>query len=128
MSPPPAPPSRERLRGARGSRKGCWSASGLPWAGAGEESMPAAQPQLRRDLLLSYQETPEGRFLVVKDPATRRFFRFGEAEHFIVQQLDGSTALDVIQQRVETTFGVVAPLDTLAQFTERLRRIGLLQE
>jgi putative peptide zinc metalloprotease protein len=90
--------------------------------------MPAAQPQLRRDLLLSCQETPDGSFLVIKDPATRRFFRFGEAEHFIIQQLDGSTALDVIQQRVETMFGVVAPLDTLAQFIASLRRIGLLQE
>jgi putative peptide zinc metalloprotease protein len=90
--------------------------------------MPAAQPQLRRDLLLSCQETPDGSFLVIKDPATRRFFRFGEAEHFIIQQLDVSTALDVIQQRVETMFGVVAPLDTLAQFIARLRRIGLLQE
>jgi Barrel-sandwich domain of CusB or HlyD membrane-fusion len=90
--------------------------------------MPAGQPQLRRDLLLSYQETPDGRFFVVKDPATRRFFRFGEAEHFIAQQLDGSTALEVIQQRVEAKFGVAAPLDTLAQFIARLRRMGLLQD
>ena len=34
--------------------------------------------------------------LVVKDPATGRFFRFKEPEYFIAQQLDGSTTLEVI--------------------------------
>ena len=50
--------------------------------------------QLRSDLVVSRQDTTAGAVFVVKDPATGRFFRLREAEHFIARQLDGSTPLE----------------------------------
>lgn len=58
------------------------------------------QPKLRSDLIVS----PQGDSFVVKDPATGRFFRFGEVEHFIARQADGSTPAEVIRQRTEERF------------------------
>ena len=84
-------------------------------------------PKLRDDLITSRQDTPEGPSIVIKDPATRRFFRFGETEHLIAQQLDGATALVAVQARLEREFGIEAGTDTLQQFVDQLRRLGLLQ-
>ncbi len=77
--------------------------------------------------MISRQKTPEGPSFVIKDPTTRRFFRFGEAEHLIAQQLDGATPLTAIQARLEREHGIQAGADTLQQFVEQLRRLGLLQ-
>ncbi|MDA2930666.1 efflux RND transporter periplasmic adaptor subunit [Acidobacteria bacterium AH-259-O06] len=83
--------------------------------------------KLRSDLVVSQQETTEGTSFVVKDPVTRRFFRFKEPEHFIAQQLDGSTPFDVIRRRIEEKFGSPLGQETLDQFIEKLRRLGLLE-
>jgi putative peptide zinc metalloprotease protein len=90
--------------------------------------MEPPPPKLRGDLVVSQQETPEGSFCVVKDPATGRFFRFREAEHFILQQLDGATPLDLIQRKAEEKFGASLPQETLERFTTRLRGVGLLED
>ena len=42
--------------------------------------MSPGSVKLRRDLLVSRQETSEGTFFVIKDPATGRFFRLRLAE------------------------------------------------
>ncbi|MFQ5931184.1 MAG: efflux RND transporter periplasmic adaptor subunit [Nitrospiraceae bacterium] len=83
--------------------------------------------KLRSDLIVSQQEMPEGASLVIKDPATGRFFRFKKPEYFIAQQLDGSTPLDSIRERVEKQFGAPFPQETLEQFIHRLRLLGLLE-
>jgi hypothetical protein len=64
-----------------------------------------AAPKLRSDLVIRPQPSSGGTMVVVKDPATRRFFRFGEVEHFVAQQLDGATPLEVVRHRVEERFG-----------------------
>jgi multidrug resistance efflux pump len=84
-------------------------------------------PKLRDDLVISRQETPEGATFVIKDPTTRRFFRFGETEHLIAQQLDGSTPLVAVQARLARELEIEAGADTLQPFVEQLRRLGLLQ-
>jgi multidrug resistance efflux pump len=86
----------------------------------------AVYPKLRDDLIRSRQETPEGTFFVIKDPARRRFFRFREPEHLIARQLDGSTSLEALQQRVEAELGSTVSPEVLQQFIEQLRRLGLL--
>ncbi|MEO5803572.1 MAG: efflux RND transporter periplasmic adaptor subunit [Verrucomicrobiota bacterium] len=86
----------------------------------------ATVPQLRSDLIVSRQGTTDISF-VIKDPATGRFFRFKEIEGFILQQLDGATSLNVIQARVENTFGATLSWQNLEQFVEKLSRLGLLQ-
>lgn len=85
------------------------------------------QPKLRSDLVVSRQETSAGTFFVVKEPRTGQFFRLKEVEHYITQQLDGSTPLDVIRQRVQEKFAAPLEPDTLKQFIKSLRQMGLLE-
>src|SRR6266446_3156835 len=84
--------------------------------------------RLRGDLVVTRQEAQEGVRFVVKDPTNGRFFRLGEAEHCITQQLDGGTPLEVIRQQVEQKFGAALSAETLMRFLETLRRNGLLEQ
>src|SRR5213594_686467 len=85
--------------------------------------MIAAEPKLRSDLVISRQDGS----VVLKDPATGRFFRFGEAEHFITSQLDGTTPLDVVRRRAGEAFGSVPEPGMVEGFVATLRRLGLIE-
>src|SRR4029079_9926701 len=50
---------------------------------------PVRQVQLRRDLEHSHQVQQGKSYLVVKDPVTRRYFRFTEAQSSIIDILKG---------------------------------------
>src|SRR2546426_12461904 len=80
-------------------------------------------PKLRGDLVISRQ----GGAVVLKDPATGRFFRFGEAEHFITSQLDGATPLAVVRRRAGEEFGSLPEPEVVGRFVESLKRLGLLE-
>ena len=80
-------------------------------------------PKLRSDLVISRQ----GGAVVLKDPATGRFFRFGEAEHFITSQLDGTTPIAVVRQRAGEEFGSPPEPGMVEGFIGSLRRLGLLE-
>ena len=80
-------------------------------------------PKLRGDLVISRQ----GGAVVLKDPATGRFFRFGEAEHFITSQLDGTTPIAVVRQRAAEEFGSLPEPGMIEGFVGSLRRLGLLE-
>ena len=89
------------------------------------------EARFRQDLIISPQpalSSTEDSAFVIKDPETGKFYRFREVEHFIVQQLDGSTPLDVIRHRVEERFHAPLTPDTLEQFIKTIRRLGLLEE
>src|SRR5882724_4657277 len=90
------------------------------------QSSTAAQPKLRRDLVLSSQGDGDATALIVKDPATAKFFRFRQVEAFVLQRLDGATSLDTLRPEVERTFGVAVAPATLQQFVAKLDRLGLL--
>src|SRR5262245_63470121 len=91
--------------------------------------MPSASPAiLRRNLVVSRQETAEGVQVVLKDPETGRFFRLREVDYFIAQRLDGATSLDLVAQEVEDRFGRRPAPATFDKFIARLQRLGLLQE
>src|SRR2546427_4022468 len=80
-------------------------------------------PKLRSDLVISRQ----GGAVVLKDPTTGRFFRFGEAEHFITSQLDGTTPIAVVRQRAGEEFGSLPEPGMVEGFVGSLRRLGLLE-
>lgn len=84
--------------------------------------------KLRSDLVFSQQGGPEKPAYVIKDPAAGRFFRFGQLEHFIAQQLDGTITPEELQRRVQEAFGSSISTTTLEQFVERLRGLGLLTD
>ncbi|HEV8358245.1 MAG TPA: efflux RND transporter periplasmic adaptor subunit [Gemmatimonadales bacterium] len=84
------------------------------------------EARLRDDLVESRQESPEGSYFVLKDPATGRYFCFQEHEHFIARQLDGATPPDEIRARVAARFEAELPAEELAAFVATLERRGLL--
>src|SRR5437879_12853883 len=89
--------------------------------------MPSSLPRLRTDLIVRTQQTSHETSVIVKDPVSRKFFRMGEAEQFIAEQLDGKTPLEVIRQRVEVRFGGELPMETLNGFLQNLNKYGFLE-
>jgi putative peptide zinc metalloprotease protein len=87
-----------------------------------------AVPKLRQDLVIRPQASGTSTSVVIKDPSAQRFFRFGEVEHFVAQQLDGATPLDVVRRRVEEKFHQPLPEETLRRFVEQFSRFRLLDE
>jgi multidrug efflux pump subunit AcrA (membrane-fusion protein) len=85
------------------------------------------RPKLRADLNLGQHRTAAGTSFVIKDPVTRQYYRFGETEHFIVQQLDGAQPIGAIRRKVEDQLGAELPSDTIVDFVKRLDRLGLLE-
>ncbi len=89
--------------------------------------MIPSPPQLRSDLTLSHQRADGNARCVVKDPRSGKFFRFGELEQFIAEQLDGETPLEVVRQRTEARFEAQLPAEGLAAFVKKLAKSGLLE-
>jgi putative peptide zinc metalloprotease protein len=85
------------------------------------------EPSLRTDLIFSRHETSEGAHYVLKDPLTRRFFRFRDAEYAVARRLDGATPLDVVARDLSAELHVEADAESLKPFVEQLRRLGLLE-
>ncbi len=85
-----------------------------------------SEPRLRDDLLINRQQTRDEAFFVVKDPTTRRFFRFREAEYCVARHLDGVTPLDTVRERVAAELGAEPEPAMLQGFVAQLRRQGLL--
>src|SRR5437660_1076701 len=89
--------------------------------------MNSRPPRLRKDLIVRTQQTAHETSVIVKDPISRKFFRIGEVEQFIAEQLDGKTPLEVIRQRVEARFGGELPMETLNGFLQNLNKYGFLE-
>ena len=68
----------------------------------------------------------EQRF-IIQNPDTGRIIRLGAVEHFIVRQLDGSTSLEQLRQRVLVRFDANMDCNELATFVMSLKSRGLLQ-
>jgi multidrug resistance efflux pump len=87
----------------------------------------SVEPALRKDLLISRQETPEGVQFVVKDPLAERYFRFREAEYAVVRRLDGTMPLDAVAQQLTAELNAEVDAEALQPFVEQLRAQGLLE-
>src|SRR2546427_7830956 len=88
--------------------------------------MTSSLPRFRGDLAASQQVTPEGVVFVVKDPVRERFYRLPEEAHFIAEQLDGETPLEVVRRRTEEKFHTSLPSADLNAFVDTLNAAGLL--
>src|SRR5262249_25144866 len=65
---------------------------------------------------------------VVKDPRTRAFFHLGEAEHFLLAQLDGTRTAQGVCAAYAARFGEPLSEDELDEFVASARSQGLLRE
>ena len=89
--------------------------------------MTSCPPRLRRDLTYRHEQTAEGIAVIIKHPASRKFFRLEEAEYFIAQQLDGETPFEEIRKRTEGQFDAELPIEALYAFIQTLKKNGLLE-
>jgi multidrug resistance efflux pump len=89
--------------------------------------MNPAPPKLRSDLVISEQKSAKETIFIIKDPVSRKFFRFGKVEHFITTQLDGETPPDVIRQKAQARFGAELRAETLSAFLTKLNESGFLE-
>jgi multidrug resistance efflux pump len=89
--------------------------------------MVTAPPRLRRDLTVSRQEAAGGFSLVVKDPASGRYYRFRDAAGYVAEHLDGETTLEAVRRGAEERFGGELPEATLRTFLKGLGDTGLLE-
>jgi putative peptide zinc metalloprotease protein len=84
-------------------------------------------PEMRKDLIFSRQQAAGETCFIVKDPVRGNYFRFREAERFIIEQFDGETSLETIRQRAEEEFGATLPMETLRGFVLNLSKTGVLE-
>jgi putative peptide zinc metalloprotease protein len=64
---------------------------------------------------------------VVKDPARLTYFRFGEAEVWLMQRMDGTRPIRRLVDEAEAALGARIPPDTLETFVRRLKELGLVE-
>jgi putative peptide zinc metalloprotease protein len=89
--------------------------------------MTICPPKLRNDLTIIERRLAGEVVSIVKDPLTGNFFRLGEAERFIADQLDGATPLEVVRKSTEAKFATTLSQETLNQFIKTLEKGGLLE-
>lgn len=85
----------------------------------------ASSPRLRPDLVVRPDPASPGA-RIVKDPNTRRFFRFGPAEGLILELLDGRRTAVEIQVALAERLGDPPALDEIEEFIDHLDERGLL--
>jgi putative peptide zinc metalloprotease protein len=88
----------------------------------------STEPTLRKDLVVSRMETPEGPRFVLKDPRTQRYFRLREAEYAVARRLDGRTSAEDLASALATELDVEIDAASLEAFVGQLRHQGLLHD
>ncbi len=89
-------------------------------------TVEAAAPRLRVGVVVMPDgETGTGR--IVKDPRTRRYYRFDPLEAAILDRLDGAHTPVDIQVELATLWGEEFALDEILDFLDTLRDKGLLE-
>jgi putative peptide zinc metalloprotease protein len=86
-----------------------------------------ALPRLRRNLRYIPQVQDGVRVCVVKDPTSLKYFRFGEREAWLMQQMDGTHSFTQIAAALTERGGEVISAAMLEPFYRRLRELGLVE-
>jgi putative peptide zinc metalloprotease protein len=83
-------------------------------------------PKLRPDLVVRRILGPDEASWVVKDPVTRKYFRFPETSGRLLSSLDGQTSLLELQQRLRAGGAPAPSLGALENLVQQLRAMDLL--
>lgn len=83
-------------------------------------------PRLRPDLTVVEQTYRGEQSFIVKDPKSRKYFRFRPVEVQVLQQFDGArSAADIAAELTET--GIRLSAATVEKFAAKLKTMGLLE-
>jgi putative peptide zinc metalloprotease protein len=86
------------------------------------------RPRLRPGLRFVRQESEStGVSFVVKDPVRQKYFRFGQVEAWLMQQMDGSLSLEQICDALHEHVGLRATPKALEGLVHRLRELSLVE-
>ena len=101
--------------------------SGLAAGGEGGSDRPMNdRPRLRTDLVLVEQTYRGEQSFILKDPSTRKYFRFRPVEIAVMRALDGErTVAEAAAALVDE--GVKVSAAALGKFAERLKTMGLCE-
>lgn len=80
-------------------------------------------PRLRDDLVVSEQETGGEKFVVLKDPITRRYFRVREPEYFILRQFNGENDFATISHKFREKFEFDISAEDIAKFAAKIESL-----
>lgn len=83
------------------------------------------RPRVRSDLRYSRQVQGGQTVIVVKDPLSMKYFRFGEMEVWLMERMDGSRTAAQIARELEEEMGLSASTDSIDAFVRRLKELGL---
>ncbi len=80
-------------------------------------------PKIRDDLIISELEMGGQKYIVLKDPITRRYFRVREPEYFIIRHFDGKNSLESIASRFQQEFDLNASAEEIEQFANKMNSL-----
>ncbi|HEX3275680.1 MAG TPA: HlyD family efflux transporter periplasmic adaptor subunit [Gemmatimonadales bacterium] len=83
-------------------------------------------PRLRADLAIVEQTYRGEQSFIVKDPKTRKYYRFRPVEVNVLQRFDGERSAEAVAQELSDT-GVRLSAATVDKFAGRLKAMGLLE-
>lgn len=84
-------------------------------------------PALRRDLQITQVSFRRRKNWVVKDPASLRYFRWGEWDYRVAKLLDGKRSLAEVEAEMSRHFGVAIKPEQLHATVNNLLSAGLLR-
>jgi putative peptide zinc metalloprotease protein len=84
-------------------------------------------PALRRDLNITQVSYRRRRNWVVKDPASLRYFRWGEWDYRVARLLDGKRQLEEITAELSRSLGTEVDPDQIMQTVNHMLGAGLLR-
>jgi putative peptide zinc metalloprotease protein len=84
------------------------------------------RPQLRKDLIIVEQSYRGEQSFIVKDPATRKYFRFRPVEVAVMRSLDGErTAAEAAAALLDE--GIAVGAAVVGRFADKLKSMGLCE-
>jgi putative peptide zinc metalloprotease protein len=86
------------------------------------------RPKLRPNLRFVRHESDGKVSWVVKDPAALRYFRVGQVEGWLMQQMDGTRSLQLICDTLHSEAGMRTTPDALELLIRRLKDLGLVAQ
>lgn len=89
--------------------------------------MTAERPRLKPRLRFTRHDSDGTVSWIVKDPASLKYFRFGQIECWIMQRLDGERSLQQVCDELREETGMNASPQALDGLVRRLRELGLVE-
>jgi multidrug resistance efflux pump len=91
-----------------------------------EAEMAETQAKLRTDLEIRAESPAPGSAVIVKDPVTRRFYRFTHVQAAALRRLDGKTEHRSVAESVTAECGAAVTEAQIDEFAGKLRALLLL--